>query len=49
MSEKKHILDWYIDNTPSDEKEYEKGCLASAIIIAVVFFTLVIVLLVVLK
>ena len=32
MRKTKHILDWYIDNTPSDEKEYDKGCLAIAII-----------------
>ncbi|WP_182422644.1 hypothetical protein [Bacteroides uniformis] len=40
MSNKKHILDWYIDNTPSDEEEYEKGCLIPAIIIAIIFIAL---------
>lgn len=23
----KHILDWYNENTPQNEDEYEKGCL----------------------
>lgn len=35
MNKKKHILDWYIDNTPSDEKEYDKGCLAAFVIVAI--------------
>lgn len=42
MSKKKHLLDWYIDNTPSNEEEYEKGCLGSAIIVAFIFAILVI-------
>lgn len=31
----KHILDWYNENTPQNEDEYEKGCLTSAAIIAI--------------
>lgn len=34
MNKKKHILDWYIENTPSDENEYEKGCLLAFAIVA---------------
>lgn len=45
MSKNKHILDWYIDNTPSDDKEYDKGCLAAFAIIAIIFFSLVILIL----
>lgn len=47
MSKKKHFLDWYIDNTPSDDKEYESGCYAAAAIIAVIFAILVIVILII--
>lgn len=32
---KKHLLDWHIEHTPSDEEEYERGCL---FIFAVVIF-----------
>lgn len=46
MSKKKHILDWYIENTPSDEKEYESGCLAAVVIVAVIFAILVIAILI---
>ena len=42
MSKKKHLLDWYIENTPSDEKEYEKGCVGSAVVIAIIFIALVV-------
>lgn len=42
MSEKRHLLDWYIENTPSDEKEYDKGCLFAFSTIAIVFIILVI-------
>ena len=45
MSEKRHLLDWYIENTPSDEKEYDKGCLFAFSTIAIVFITLVILIL----
>jgi hypothetical protein len=45
MNKNKHILDWYIDNTPSDEKEYDKGCLFAFSTIAIVFITLVILIL----
>lgn len=37
MIKKKHILDWYIENTPSDEKEYDNGCLAAFVIVAIIF------------
>lgn len=46
MRKRKHPLDWYIDNTPSDDKEYEEGCLAAAIIMAIIFLTLVVVLII---
>lgn len=36
MSKKEHILDWYIENTPSDEREYEKGCVGAAVVIAII-------------
>lgn len=36
----KHILDWYNKNTPQNEDEYEKGCLTSAAIIAIIFIAL---------
>lgn len=42
MSKKKHILDWYIENTPSNEDEYEKGCLLGFAIVAGFFIILVI-------
>lgn len=42
MNNKKHILDWYIENTPSDEKKYEKGCVGSAVVIAIIFIALVV-------
>lgn len=37
MNKKKHILDWYIENTPKDDEEYEKGCLSVSIIIIIIF------------
>lgn len=40
MNNKKHILDWYIENTSSDEKEYEEGCICSFVVIAIVFIAL---------
>lgn len=49
MNKKKHPLDWYIDNTPSDEKEYDKGCSISILIIAIIFFSLTVALLIVSK
>jgi hypothetical protein len=42
MIKKKHILDWYIENTPSDEKEYDNGCLAAFAIVAIIFVGLAI-------
>lgn len=45
MSEKKHLLDWYIKNTPSDEEEYDKGCLFAFSTVAIVLITLVILIL----
>ena len=47
MSKKKHFLDWYIDNTPSEDKEYESGCCAAAAIIVVIFAILVIAILII--
>ena len=40
MSKKKHPLDWYIENTPSDEREYEEGCVGSFVIIVIIFTAL---------
>lgn len=40
MSKKTHILDWYIENTPSNEKEYDRGCLSAFLIVAIVFILL---------
>lgn len=40
MSEKKHILDYYLDNTPSDDDEYERGCLLTFGIVAIIFISL---------
>lgn len=37
MNKKKHILDWYIENTPKDDEEYEKGCLSVSIIVIIIF------------
>lgn len=42
MSKKKHILDWYIENTSSDEKEYDSGCLFAFSTVAIVFIALII-------
>lgn len=47
MNKNEHILDWYIDNTPSDDKEYDKGCLAAFAIVAVIFAILVIAILII--
>ena len=40
MNKKKHILDWYIENTPSDAREYEKGCVGAAVVFAIIFIAL---------
>lgn len=40
MSKNKHILDWYIENTPSDEKEYDNVFVGTFIIVAIVFIML---------
>lgn len=40
MSKKEHILDWYIKNTPSDEKEYDKGCCWTAAVFAIIIIAL---------
>ncbi len=32
----KHPLDWYIDNTPQDNKDYEKGCLGAFVIAMII-------------
>lgn len=49
MSKKKHIMDWFIENTPSDEKEYERGCLSAFSIVAIIFIVLVITLLITIR
>lgn len=43
MSEKKHILDWYIENTPSNDDEYERGCLLTFGIVAIILIILAVV------
>lgn len=40
MSKSKHLLDWYIDNTPSDEKEYDRGILTVMSILGIIWGTL---------
>lgn len=40
MSKKKHLLDWYIENTPSNEKEYDNAFIGAFIIVAIVFIAL---------
>ena len=32
----KHPLDWYNENTPSEDEEYEKGCLSIALIVVII-------------
>lgn len=41
----KHPLDWYNENTPSKGEEYEKGCLSIALIVAIIFIALTVVIL----
>ena len=41
----KHPLDWYNENTPSKGEEYEKGCLSIALIVAIIFIALPVVIL----
>ena len=36
----KHPLDWYNENTPLKDEEYEKGCLSIALIVAIIFIAL---------
>lgn len=40
MSKKKHILDWWEENTPQNEKEYDEGCLIAFAIIGIAFIAL---------
>lgn len=39
----KHPLDWYNENTPSEDEEYERGCLSIALIVAIIFIALTVV------
>lgn len=41
----KHPLDWYNENTPSEDEEYERGCLSIALIVAIIFIALTVVIL----
>lgn len=41
----KHPLDWYNENTPSEDGEYEKGRLSIALIVAIIFIVLTVVIL----
>lgn len=42
MDKKKHPLDWYIDNTPSDEKEYDRAILVVMGIVGIIWGTLIV-------
>lgn len=46
---KKHILDWYEENTPSDEKKYDKGVLIVGGIVFCIFYGAVIAMLLIEK
>ena len=39
----KHPLDWYNENTPLEDEEYEKGCLSIALIVVIIFIALTVV------
>lgn len=36
---------WYNENTPSEDEEYEKGCLSIALIVVIIFIALTVVIL----
>lgn len=40
MSKKKNLLDWYIENTPSNDNEYDNAFVSAFIIVAIVFIAL---------
>lgn len=40
MSKSKHPIDWYRDNTPQDEDEYEAGCLFAFGLVLLIFLIL---------
>lgn len=41
----KHPLDWYDENTPSEDEEYGKGCLSIVLIVVIIFIALTVVIL----
>lgn len=41
MNKKKHFLDWYEENTPHNEKEYDGGCLIAFAIVGITFLAFV--------
>lgn len=45
MNKKKHVLDWYEENTPQNEKEYDEGCLIAFAIVGITFLAFVAVIL----
>lgn len=47
MSKRKHTVDWYIDNMPSDEKEYDTAITVSMSILAAIMVVLIIGLLII--
>ena len=40
MKKNNHPVDWYINNTPSDDKEYDFGIIFSIVVTAIVFYGL---------
>lgn len=42
---RRNFVEWYIANTPSDYKEYERGCLFAFVVFSIILFTLTIIIL----
>lgn len=40
MSKSKHPIDWYRENTPQNDDEYEAGCLFAFGVVFVIFLIL---------
>lgn len=40
MSKSKHPIDWYRENTPQNEDEYEAGCLFAFGLVLLIFLIL---------
>lgn len=41
MNKKKHVLDFYEENTSHNEKEYDEGCLIAFAIVGITFLAFV--------